>query len=108
MSALDPETAEPFVTVAVLMTHQTGLHARPSVTFTKLAKTFPCSISLATAPDGPWTDAKSIAKVMATRVPMGATLHLRARGAGAGEAVEALRSLVERHFDEGGVDAGSR
>ncbi|MGE0502203.1 MAG: HPr family phosphocarrier protein [Rhizobiaceae bacterium] len=84
----------------VLITHAVGLHARPSVKFTKLAKTFPARVEMALAPEGPWVDAKSIVKVMAARAPKGTTLHLRAVGEGAGEAVGALVSLVERDFDE--------
>ena len=60
--------------------HPGGLHARPSVKLTKLAKTFASAIDLALAPDGPWIDAKSIVKVMATKAPQGATLHFRAAG----------------------------
>ena len=84
----------------VLITHAVGLHARPSVKLTKLAKSFPAEIELALAEEGPWVDAKSIVKVMATRAPKGTTLHLRAAGERAGDAVSALVSLVERDFDE--------
>ena len=34
----------------VVITHPTGLHARPAVKFTKLAKTFPAEIRLRRAP----------------------------------------------------------
>jgi phosphocarrier protein HPr len=85
---------------SVLITHAVGLHARPSVKFTKLAKTFPAEVELALAPDGPWIDAKSIVKVMAAKAPKGTVLHLRAAGDRATEAVEALKALVERDFDE--------
>lgn len=91
----------------VLITHDVGLHARPSVKFTKLAKTFPAQIELALAEGGPWIDAKSIVKVMAAKAPKGTTLHLRAEGEGAPEAVNALVGLVERDFDEGGDHAKS-
>jgi len=87
-------------TATVIITHKVGLHARPSVKFTKLAKTFPCAVEIATGADGPWIDAKSIVKVMGARVPEGATLHIRARGDQSSEAVVALRNLVERDFDE--------
>lgn len=86
---------------SVVITHEVGLHARPSVKFTKLAKTFPARIEVATDPEGPWFDAKSIVKVMAARAPKGTQLHLRAEGERAREAVEALAGLVERDFDEG-------
>ena len=62
----------------VLVTHEIGLHARPSVKLTKLAKSFPATVELALGRDGPWFDAKSIVKVMAAKAPKGSVLHLRA------------------------------
>jgi phosphocarrier protein HPr len=85
----------------VLITHEVGLHARPSVKFTKLAKTFAAEVEMALAANGPWFDAKSIVKVMAAKAPKGTMLHIRAKGDGAGEAVGALVELVRRDFDEG-------
>ena len=92
---------------SVLVTHEVGLHARPSVKFTKLPKTFPARIEMALDAEGPWFDAKSIVKVMAAKAPKGSTLHLRADGSGAADAVEALRALIERDFDEESAHAGS-
>lgn len=86
---------------SVLITHAVGLHARPSVKFTKLAKTFAARVEMALDANGPWIDAKSIVKVMATKAPKGTTIHLRAEGQAAEEAVGALVALVERDFDEG-------
>jgi len=88
----------------VEITHSVGLHARPSVKFTKLAKTFAADVEVALAPDGPWFDAKSIVKVMAAKAPKGTVLHLRASGQGAESAVEALTELVKRDFDEAAED----
>jgi phosphocarrier protein HPr len=85
----------------VLITHDVGLHARPSVKFTKLAKTFPAQVEMALDAGGPWIDAKSIVKVMAAKAPKGTTMHLRAEGEGADAALEALVDLVARDFDEG-------
>ena len=90
---------------SVVMTHTVGLHARPSVKLTKLAKTFVSRIELATAEDGPWIDAKSIVKVMAAKAPKGTVLQLRAEGEGATPAIDALVGLVERDFDEGAAHA---
>ncbi len=84
----------------VLITHAVGLHARPSVKFTKLAKSFAAEVEVAIAANGPWFDAKSIVKVMATKAPKGTMLHIRAKGDGAAQAVEALVDLVQRDFDE--------
>ena len=89
----------------VLITNEVGLHARPSVKLTKLAKGFGASIVVAIAEQGPWVDAKSIVKVMATKAPKGATLFIRAEGDDAADAIEALVGLVERDFDEGGTHA---
>lgn len=89
----------------VTITHEVGLHARPSVKFTKLAKTFPAEIEMALAETGPWFDAKSIVKVMAAKAPKGTVLYLRAAGEGARQALDALVGLVERDFDEGEAHA---
>lgn len=91
----------------VTITHAVGLHARPSVKFTRLAKSFAARIELATTQDGPWVDAKSIVKVMAAKAPKGTRLQLRAEGDDADAAIAALVGLVERDFDEGHADAGT-
>jgi phosphocarrier protein len=80
-----------------------GLHARPSVKLTRLAKTFASEIEMAAAAEGPWVDAKSIVKVMAVKAPKGATLRFRAKGPDAAEALVALDALVGGGFveDEG-------
>ena len=83
------------------LTNAIGLHARPSVKLTQLAKSFQSSIELATDAAGPWFDAKSIVKVMAAKAPKGTVLHIRASGDGADDAVDALVELVRRDFDEG-------
>ena len=67
-------------TASVLLTHDVGLHARPSVKLTKLAKSFSCAIELAVTEEGPWIDAKSIVKVMAAKAPKDTVLHFRADG----------------------------
>ncbi len=90
-----------------MLTHAIGLHARPSVKLTKLAKTFRSSIELSSSPSGPWIDAKSIVKVMAAKVPQGTALHFRAAGKDANDAVAALIGLVERDFDEASANAGN-
>ena len=88
-------------TGAIVIEHEVGLHARPSVKLTKLAKTFASKIEIALSEDGPWIDAKSIVKVMAFKAAKGSTLHFRAHGDDAKAAVAALIALVGRDFDEG-------
>jgi phosphocarrier protein HPr len=87
-------------TGSVLLTHDVGLHARPSVKLTKLAKTFASRIDVALAADGPWIDAKSIVKVMATKAPQNSVLHFRAEGDDAKIAVDALIALVVGDFED--------
>lgn len=87
-------------TGSVLMTHDAGLHARPSVKLTKLAKTFSGRVELALAEAGPWIDAKSIVKVMGTKAPKNTVLHFRAEGEDAKSAVDALVALVAADFED--------
>jgi len=86
-------------TGSVRIEHEVGLHARPSVKLTQLAKTFQSKIEFSASPDGPWVDAKSIVKVMGSKTPKGTMLHFRAEGEDAPEAVRALVELVERDFE---------
>lgn len=81
------------------MTHDVGLHARPSVTLTKLAKQFDSKVEISVCADGPWIDAKSIARVMKMRAPKDSTLHFQAEGSDAEAAVAAMVSLVEADFE---------
>ena len=85
---------------SVTLVNPLGLHARPSVKLTKLARTFASLIEIASAVDGPWVDAKSPVKVMRVKAPRGAVLHVRTSGPGAGAAAEALMALVRSGFGE--------
>lgn len=85
---------------AVTITHAVGLHARPCVKLTKLAKSFAATIRLNTTGKPDWIDAKSIVKVMALKARAGETLSFEAEGDDAASAVEELVALVERDFDE--------
>ena len=96
-----------WTTGSVLITHAVGLHARPSVKLTKLAKGFASTIEIASTAEGPWVDAKSIVRVMAMKSKQDTVLFVRARGPDAGPAVAALGSLVERDFDEDPAHAAS-
>jgi len=82
----------------VLLMHAAGLHARPVVTLTKLAKTFASRIHIAADAEGPWVDAKSVVRVMSMRTPANKQLYFRAEGADADAAVAALVTLVNNDF----------
>jgi phosphocarrier protein HPr len=83
---------------SVVLTHREGLHARPSLALTKLAKKFPSQIHIGATAAGPWIDAKSIAKVMKMKAPKDTVLYFEAAGDGAGDAVRALIELIEKDF----------
>ena len=67
-----------------VLTHAGGLHARPAIKLTQLAKRFQSAIWIALAENGPWIDAKSIARVMATKTPYMATVYFVADDAKGG------------------------
>ena len=97
--------SEPKAQASVVILHDIGLHARPSVKLTKLAKGFGARIEMAISEAGPWIDAKSIVKVMAAKVPRDTMIHFRAEGADAQRAVDALTALVARDFEGEREDA---
>lgn len=92
--------AEAMRTGSALLTNEVGLHARPSVKLTQLAKSFGGTVEFALAPDGPWVDAKSPVKVMRVKAAKGATLHVRTGGPDAEASLEAVLGLINRKFDE--------
>jgi phosphocarrier protein len=92
---------EPLVTVfgETAIRDKTGLHARPAVKLTKLAKLFQSNIDVRPASRDTWTNAKSPNAVMKLRAAHGEILHLRATGTDARQAVEALVALIDRDFN---------
>lgn len=70
-----------------------GLHARPATRFVKLAKSFECDVEI--VKDGKAVSAKSSVKLMLLGVKEGQEVTVRANGADAIEAVEALIGYLE-------------
>src|ERR671919_1189780 len=77
----------------------TGLHARPAVKLTKLAKRFQAAVRVR-AGEGAWVNAKSPNGVMKLKARSGERLAFAADGPDAAAAVEALVALVERNFHD--------
>ncbi len=104
MTAFPDPSFEPATRTSVIgsahLRHEAGLHARPAVKLTKLAKKFSSRIFVAMSTEGPWIDAKSIVKVMGAKTPKDSVLHFRADGDDAKAAVEALIALVEQDFPD--------
>jgi phosphocarrier protein HPr len=91
-----------FVTGSVRLAHAVGMHARPAVKLTKLAKKFEAQISIRASDAAEWTNAKSIAKVMALRAAYDSVIQIRASGEDAEAAVVALIELVASDFPDSG------
>jgi phosphocarrier protein len=85
---------------AAVVRDPTGLHARPAVKLTKLAKTFASAVELRANGGTDWINAKSPNAVMKLKAGHGLPLHIRASGEDAQVAVEALVALVDRDFND--------
>lgn len=103
MNMLESSTNEPFVTGKVRLVHAVGMHARPAVKLTKLAKRFQAQISVRASESADWINAKSIAKVMAMRAPRDSMIEIKAYGEDAQAAVSAIIDLVAADFPEASV-----
>ncbi len=82
----------------VTIRNRLGLHARPASKFAQLASTFDSEITLVR--DGKSVDGKSILEVLTLSCPKGTVLTIKAEGSDAGDAVSALKILVENGFGE--------
>lgn len=88
--------ARNFVTIS----NSAGVHARPAVQITKLAKSFGADIRLGIGHDPASTDAKSLSAVMKLKGRTGDMLVVEATGPDASPAVEAIVQLVRAKFGE--------
>lgn len=91
---------------SVMLAHEGGLHARPAIKVTQLAKRFAAQVWIGLSEAGPWIDAKSIARVMAMKTPSNTRLYFAAAGGDAQAAVDALARLVTDDFVRAPGDGG--
>lgn len=96
MSDKAPEVE--WVEGSAVILDETGLHARPAVKMTKLAKTYGAAVELRAEGQEAWVNAKSPNAVMKMKAAHRVRLDVRAAGVDAGDAVEAIVALVERNF----------
>lgn len=87
-------------TGSVRLIHAVGMHARPAVKLTKLAKRFKAHVAIRVEGAVDWINAKSVAKVMAMRAAHGSTIEITALGEDAQAAVTALVDLVAADFPD--------
>jgi phosphocarrier protein len=103
MDMLETSADGPFITGKVRLVHAVGMHARPAVKLTKLAKRFQAQISVRASETADWINAKSVAKVMALRASRDAIIEFKAHGEDAEAAVAALIDLVATDFPDAGA-----
>jgi len=89
-----------WIAASAVILDPTGLHARPAVKLTKLAKTFAAAVEISADHGAGWINAKSPNAVMKLKAGPGLPLHIRAEGEDAAAAVDALVALVERDFHD--------
>jgi phosphocarrier protein HPr len=94
-----PVDAAPAIQGEAVVRDPTGLHARPAVKLTKLAKRFQAAVRVR-AGEGAWVNAKSPNGVMKLKARNGERLAFAADGPDAAEAIDALVALVERNFND--------
>ena len=82
----------------VQIVNRNGLHARPAAEIVKTSSGFKSEITL--VKDGMEVNAKSIMGVMMLAAECGSTLLLRADGADAEAALDALATLIANRFGE--------
>ena len=87
---------------AVTVRNPLGLHARAAARFVHAASSFRSAIRVGRG--GREMDGKSIMGILLLSASQGSEITITADGADEGEAVEALRALVERGFDEAPFD----
>lgn len=90
----------PVATGSAVIVDETGLHARPAVKLTRLAKTFASAIEIRPDSQEKWVNAKSPNAVMKLRAAHGEQLQIRAEGEDSQEGVDALVSLIDNNFND--------
>jgi len=76
-----------------------GLHMRPAMQFVDVANQFECDITVSNNENS--VDGKSIMQMSMLAATYGTKLKIKAEGADAQQALDALQELVEeKHFDE--------
>jgi len=75
-----------------------GLHARAAALLVQTAGRFAAEVSI--AKDGQVVNGRSIMGVMMLAAEQGSEIEVSTRGPDAGEALEAIRALVEARFNE--------
>jgi phosphocarrier protein HPr len=83
-----------------------GLHARPAIKLSRLARRYASTIQIRLAGDENWVDAKSVSKLMSLRAQGGKLIEARAAGDDADAAIAGLGGFFEGDVTEHSEGAG--
>ncbi|HTC23994.1 MAG TPA: HPr family phosphocarrier protein [Gemmatimonadales bacterium] len=89
---------DPMIEQQATIVNPLGLHARPAAQMVRLASTFAAEIAV--AKDGMEVNGKSIMGVMMLAAECGSSVTIKATGADAEQAVQALAGLIAGGFGE--------
>ena len=80
-----------------ILKNSRGLHARPAAMLVSMAKEFKSDITF--SKDNDTVNAKSIMGVLMLAAPSGTSIHIRANGDDAEQAVDKLYKLIENEME---------
>jgi len=86
------------VKITITIQNRLGLHARPAMALVDAANRFESSVNLHKG--GQTVDGKSIMQVMLLAATQGTNIDVEATGPDAQAAVNEIKALVDRKFDE--------
>lgn len=87
--------------IEITVQHESGLHLRPASLFVQEAASYQSEIQVRNiTKNSGYRNAKSAMSVMMLQVAQGNTISIRADGEDEVAAIEGLRDLIERNFDE--------
>ena len=84
----------------ITIINKLGLHARAAAKFVGVAGRFPCQVRLGRTPES-LVDGKSIMAMMMLAAGKGTKIYINTEGEDAQKALDALKDLINRYFDEG-------
>ena len=96
--ATEPAAAGGELTEDLLLTNEIGLHARPAALLARAVTDLDAQVTISFADKQ--IDARSVLGLMALGARGGDTVHVAATGSQAAEALQRVRDLARRRFDE--------
>ena len=92
------ENTQDIIEAKVTILNRLGLHARPAMAFVDVANGFAADIKVRKGDQV--VDGKSIMQMMMLAATQGTELMISAAGADGASAIQALKDLIDRKFDE--------